>query len=101
MRRSSVRIRPQAPAKEGYDQRIALPSDGLIRLTRGQRSWVAPVEVKTGRNNLDVDQVTTYLDVARQHEYDAVITISHDVATTPGVHSVPVDRCKTLKVDLK
>jgi hypothetical protein len=75
--------------------------DGLIRVTRGQRSWVALVEVKTGRNDLEADQVSTYLDVAREHDYDAVITISHQVATTPGVHPVAVDRRKTRKVDLK
>ena len=74
--------------------------DGLIRVTRGQKVWTALVEVKTGRNDLDADQVTTYLDVAREHDYDAVITISHQVATTPGVHPVAVDKRKTRKVDL-
>jgi hypothetical protein len=74
--------------------------DGLIRVTRGQRIWTALVETKTGRNDLDADQVTTYLDIAREEGYDAVITISHQVATTPGVHPVPVDRRKTRKVDL-
>jgi hypothetical protein len=74
--------------------------DGLIRVRRGQRSWTALVEVKTGRNDLEVDQVTTYLDVAREHDYDAVVTISHQVATTPGVPPVAVDRRKTRKVDL-
>ena len=60
--------------------------DGLIRVTRGQRTWTALVETKTGRNELDADQVTTYLDIARDEGYDAVITISHQVASTPGVH---------------
>ncbi len=44
--------------------------------------------------------MTTFLDVAREHEYDAVVTISHQVATTPGVHQVAVDKRKTRKVDL-
>ena len=39
--------------------------DGLIRVRRGQRTWTALVEVKTGRNDLEAEQVTTYLDVAR------------------------------------
>ena len=60
--------------------------------------WTALVEVKTGRNDLEAEQVTTYLDVAREHGYDAVITISHQVATTPGVHPVTVDGRKTRKV---
>lgn len=64
--------------------------DGLIRVTRGQRSWTALVEVKTGRNDLSPEQVANYLDIAREQNFDAVITISHQVATTPGVHPVQV-----------
>lgn len=74
--------------------------DGLIRVTRGQRTWTALVETKTGRNDLEAEQVTTYLQIAREQDFDAVITISHQVATTPGVHPVAVDRRKTRKVDL-
>jgi hypothetical protein len=74
--------------------------DGLIRVTRGQRSWVALVEVKTGRNDLKTDQLSTYLDIAREQGFDAVITISHQVATTPGVHPVTVDKRKLKKVSL-
>ncbi len=74
--------------------------DGLIRVTRGQRTWTALVETKTGRNDLEAEQVSTYLEIARDEGYDAVITISHQVATTPGVHPVTVDRRKIRKVDL-
>jgi hypothetical protein len=74
--------------------------DGLIRVSRGQRTWTALVEVKTGRNDLKVDQVSMYLDVARDQGYDAVITISHEIPTTPGVHPLVVDRRKTRKVEL-
>jgi hypothetical protein len=74
--------------------------DGLIRVTRGQKSWTALVEVKTGRNDLKVDQITNYLDIAREQGFDSVITISHEVATTPGVHPVTVDKRKLKKVDL-
>jgi hypothetical protein len=74
--------------------------DGLIRITRGQRSWVALVEVKAGRNDLSPEQVANYLDIAREQNFDAVITISHEVATTPGVHPVAVDKRKVRKVGL-
>jgi hypothetical protein len=74
--------------------------DGLIRVTRGQKSWIALLEVKTGRNDLKPDQITNYLDIAREQGFDAVITISHEVATTPGVHPVPVDKRKLKKVGL-
>ena len=66
----------------------------------GQKTWVALVEVKTGRIDLKADQVSMYLDVAREQNFDAVITISHQVATTPGVHPVQVDRRKTKRVAL-
>ena len=74
--------------------------DGLIRVTRGQKSWTALVEVKTGKNDLNADQIVHYLDIAREQGFDAVITISHEVATTPGVHPVAVDKRKLKKVDL-
>jgi hypothetical protein len=74
--------------------------DGLIRVTRGQTSWTALIEVKTGRNDLKSDQIANYLDIAREQGFDAVITISHEIATTAGVHPVTVDKRKLKKVDL-
>ena len=74
--------------------------DGLIRITRGQRTWTALVETKTGRNDLEVEQLNNYLDIAREQGFDAVISISHQVATTPGFHPVVVDKRKTRKVEL-
>ena len=104
----ALTIRSGAPAG-GIETFIEVPlelggktyrPDGLIQVTRGQRTWTALVETKTGRNDLDAEQVTAYLDIAREQGYDAVITVSHQVATTPGVHPVAVDRRKTRKVDL-
>jgi hypothetical protein len=77
-----------------------LRPDGLIRVMRGQRSWTALVEVKTGKNDLNAEQISNYLDIAREQGFDAVITISHEVATTPGVHPVVVDKRKLKKVAL-
>ena len=74
--------------------------DGLIRVTRGQRVWVALVEVKTGRNELATQQLENYLDVAREEGFDAVLTISNQIATVAGVHPTPVDKRKTKKVAL-
>jgi hypothetical protein len=74
--------------------------DGLIRISRGQRTWIALVEVKTSHNRLDVDRVSTYLDIARQNGHATVLTISHEIQTAPGVHPVPIDRRKLKKVGL-
>ena len=75
--------------------------DGLIRvLGRGGRSWTALVEVKTGRNSLQPKQVDDYLEVARARGYDAVLTISTQLADQPGGHPLQVDRRKLKKVGL-
>lgn len=74
--------------------------DGLIRVSRGQRSWTALVEVKTGRNELEVTQLENYLDVARNEGFDALITISNEIPPAAGQHPTKVDRRKLRKVDL-
>ncbi len=61
--------------------------DGLIRVTYGKRCFTALVEVKTGDNKLDKDQVNSYWQAARQAKFDHVITISNEVAAS-GFHPV-------------
>lgn len=78
----------------------AFQPDGLVRVTRGKKIWTALVEVKTAHVDLKADQIVNYLDVAREQGIDAVITISHQVEPTPGVHPVVVDGRKTKKVKL-
>jgi hypothetical protein len=72
--------------------------DGLIRVTRGQRSWTALVEVKTGTNELVPEQLENYLDIAREHEFDALITISNEIPPSAGQHPTKVDKRKLRKV---
>ncbi|MCM3923412.1 TerD family protein [Frankia sp. AiPs1] len=72
--------------------------DGLIRVTRGQRSWTALVEVKTGTGELTADQVGAYLDIAREQQFDAVITISNLITTADERHPVGIDGRRTRKV---
>lgn len=74
--------------------------DGLVRVTRGQKSWTALVEVKTGTNTLASDQLENYLDIARDQGFDAVITISNEVPAIRGQHPTIVDRRKLRKVAL-
>jgi hypothetical protein len=74
--------------------------DGLLRVTRGARTWTALVEVKTAAASLERPQVETYLDVARDRGFDAVLTISNQLAPAPGVHPVDVDKRKLRKVAL-
>jgi len=74
--------------------------DGLIRVTRGSRSWTALVEVKTGRNDLQTEQLENYLEVARRREMQALLTISNETPVASGVHPTKVDRRKLRHVDL-
>lgn len=74
--------------------------DGLIRVSRGGKSWTALVEVKTGRNELQPEQLETYLDVARSEGFQALITISNEIPPTAGQHPTKVDKRKLRKVDL-
>src|SRR6266496_946622 len=60
--------------------------DGVLRVSRGQRSWSALVEVKTGANCLGPEQLDAYLDVARDHGFDAVITVSNEIPALAGQH---------------
>src|SRR4051794_17620956 len=72
--------------------------DGLIRVTRGQRSWTALVEVKTGTNQLAPEQLENYLDIARDNGFDALITISNEIPPSAGQHPTNVDKRKLRKV---
>jgi hypothetical protein len=83
----------------GHDDEAVRP-DGVIRIKRGQREWVALVEVKTADGRLATPQIEAYLDVARTKGYDAVITISNQLVGADGEHPVPVDRRKIKHVAL-
>ena len=74
--------------------------DGLIRVSRGSRSWTALVEVKTGPNRLATEQLENYLDIAREQGFDAVITISNEIPAVAGQHPTKVDKRKLRKVAL-
>jgi len=74
--------------------------DGLIRVQRGSKSWTALVEVKTGPNRLQTEQLENYLDVARDEGFDAVITISNEIPAVAGQHPTKVDKRKLRKVAL-
>lgn len=81
------------------DEGTAQP-DGVIRVARSGKVWTALVEVKTGSGSLRRDQVERYLDVAKAQGFDAVVTISNEIAPGAGEHPVTVDRRRLRKVAL-
>ncbi|MGW4675690.1 TerD family protein [Streptomyces sp. NPDC004324] len=54
--------------------------DGVIRVARAGKLWTALVETKTNGSALKADQVQAYMDIAARRGYEAVITLSNDVA---------------------
>jgi len=78
-----------------------LRPDGAIAVQRGKTSWRCLVEVKTGNAPLKADQVSSYLDLARDHGFDAVLTISNQISGGPLDVPVAVDRRKLRRVELR
>ncbi|MFE0470722.1 TerD family protein [Streptomyces sp. NPDC058947] len=75
--------------------------DGVIRVERAGKLWTALVETKTNGNPLKSDQVQAYMDIAARRGYEAVITVSNDVALegSPLV-DVKIDRRRKHQVAL-
>jgi stress response protein SCP2 len=80
-------------------ERTVIP-DGVLKVARAGRVWTALLEVKTGSGQLRREQVESYLDVAREQGYDAVVTLSNEISPGAGEHPIAVDKRKTRKVAL-
>src|SRR4051794_606206 len=74
--------------------------DGAIVCTRGKRRWTCLVEVKTGVAALKDEQVGSYLDIAREHGFDGVLTISNPITASSAATPVSVDGRKLRKTSL-
>lgn len=83
----------------GQDEEAYRP-DGVIQVSRGQRTWTALVEVKTSTGRLAAEQIDRYVEIARNRGYDAVVTISNELAGGDADHPVSIDRRKLRKVGL-
>ena len=75
------------------DGKLSIP-DGAIVVERGKTRWRCLVEVKTDNAELTTEQVSRYLDMARQHGFDGVLTISNQITASPKDSPVDVDRRK-------
>jgi len=74
--------------------------DGAICITRGKRRWRCLVEVKTGRAEIETEQVERYLELARLHNFDAVLTISNQLRSDPRELPYSVNKVKVGKLQL-
>jgi hypothetical protein len=78
----------------------SLIPDGAIVCRRGQSTWTCLVEVKTGSDRLKADQVSGYLDIARENGCNAVLTISPQITASSSESPVSVDKRKLRSTDL-
>lgn len=65
--------------------------DGVICVTRGKKEWKALVEVKVGPNGLAQEQFDRYHILAKEYDFDALITISNQAAYSNGYPPLKVD----------
>jgi hypothetical protein len=64
-----------------------LRPDGAIVVERGGNRWSCLVEVKTGPNEIRSEQIESYIEVARSHGFDGVLTVSNTIVS--GVEELP------------
>jgi hypothetical protein len=77
-----------------------LRPDGAIVVERGKTTWRCLVEVKTDNAPLNAEQVNAYLDLAREHGFDSLVTISNQITAGPEDIPVEVDGRKLRSVKL-
>lgn len=82
------------------DGQSKIRPDGLIIIKTGNKTWSAIVESKIAKAELSKEQVEAYLDIAKQHNIDAVITISNLSVADPSHHPLQVSKVKTRNVGL-
>ena len=74
--------------------------DGLIVVKTGKNAWSAVVEAKTKKNQIELEQVTKYLEAARDSGIDAVITISNQFVARADHSPVKVPKPLIRRTDL-
>ncbi len=75
--------------------------DGAVVIERGARRWSALVEVKTGRNQLEPEQLLRYLNLARRYGFDALFTVSNQIVADPADLPYAVKRQKIGKLTVR
>ena len=74
-------------------QKTHIP-DGAVVVERGKKRWSCLVEIKTSGVQLDGDQIGRYLDLAREHDFDGLLTISNQIRSDPKALPYTVDKRK-------
>ncbi len=78
--------------KDG-DDKTHIPDGGVV-VERGKKRWGCLVEIKTSGASLDPDQISRYLDLAREHGFDGLLTISNQIRSDANALPYLVDKRK-------
>lgn len=96
--RGKIRSFAEVQLRDG-DGALSIP-DGALIVERGKARWSALVEVKTDQADLTSEQVERYLGMARDHQFDCLLTISNQITSEPDESPVVVDRRRTRRVQM-
>lgn len=73
-------------------------ADGIIGVSRAGKTWWALVECKIADQQLNVEQMEAYLDLARAVGIDAVLSISNHYVTRSSDYPIELDKKKLRRV---
>lgn len=85
---------------KGGSQDAKTRPDGLLVLKTGRKTWTALVEAKIGRAELNTEQLQTYLQLARKHSIDAVVTLSNQFTALPAHHPLGISKSDQKDLEL-
>jgi len=74
--------------------------DGIILVTVGKRQWAALFEAKIGKAELNAEQLSDYIQIAKLNNIPAVITTSNQFVALPDHHPVPLPKSATRSVEV-
>jgi hypothetical protein len=77
-----------------------LRPDGVIVVTRAGKSWSALLEAKIAAHPLEPDQINAYLDLARELDFQAVLSVSNQYVTSSTEYPIEIDRRKIRRTKL-
>jgi hypothetical protein len=74
--------------------------DGIIVVTRAGKSWSALLEAKIAAHRLEPEQINAYLDLARELDFQAVLSVSNQYVTSSTEYPIEIDRRKVRRTKL-
>ncbi len=72
--------------------------DGLLIIDTGRTRWVALVEAKVRKSEIEPEQLNRYLKIAKANKFDAVITLSNQFSLAPHHHPLAVNTPKQIEL---